>query len=123
MVLKTDILQGLKDVMVLSVECDMPNYSSMALLDAGQLTLDVLINGVPLGVATSVGDVSFDFGPTNTHTFDVRVTRSANNTLMIDEMVGNYTSGGCSSACSRGTVGSAQGLHRYALAPLSVVQG
>ena len=108
-VLETDILEGLKDVMVLSVTCEMPNYSSMALLNAGQMTMDVMIGDVPLGVATSVGDVSFMFGAGNKQTFLVNVTRNNGNAGLIDEMVGNYTSGSC------GWVPSAPPRRRHSL--------
>jgi len=75
------------------VVCDIPNYSSMALMDAGFLTFDTYFYDILLGHAKSENDISFRFGTNNTHTFQVTINRDDTNTAAIDALVSNYTSG------------------------------
>ena len=65
----------------------------MALMNAGRLTMNVLVEGKHIGVAVGEQEVSFRFGTNNTHTFTVTLTRQDDNALYIEKLVSNYTSG------------------------------
>ena len=62
-------------------------------MNAGRLTMNVLVEGKHIGVAVSEQEVSFRFGTNNTHTFTVTLTRHNDNALYIEKLVSNYTSG------------------------------